>query len=66
MKTFIAALALASIAATSAVAKNEKTQTIYVEPNNNVVCGRVILTDPDPAIRAQLLRDCALHDGRGN
>ena len=66
MKTFIAALALASIAATSAVAKNEKTQTINVEPNNNVLCGRVILTDPDPAIRAQLLRDCALHDGRGN
>jgi hypothetical protein len=66
MKTFIAALALASIVATSAVAKSEKNQPVYVEPNNNVLCGRVILTDPDPAIRAQLLRDCPLHDGRGN
>lgn len=63
MKTFITALALAAIIATSAVAKVEKTQRTYVEPNNSVVCGRVILADPDPAIRAQLMRDCTHYDG---
>jgi hypothetical protein len=63
MKTLITALALASIVATSAVAKIEKTRSLNFESNNSVVCGRVVLTDPDPAIRAQLQRDCAHHDG---
>jgi hypothetical protein len=63
MKTLITALALASIVATSAVAKIDKTRSLSVESNNSVACSRVVLTDPDPAIRAQLLRDCAQHDG---
>jgi len=63
MKTLITALALASIVATSAVAKIEKTRSLNFESNNAVACGRVVLTDPDPAIRAQLQRDCAHHDG---
>ena len=62
MKTLITALALASIVATSAVAKIEKTGSLNFESNNSVVCGRVVLTDPDPAIRAQLQRDCTHHD----
>ena len=61
MKTLIAVLALASIVATSAVAKTEKTRAVQAEANNSVTCGRVVLTDPDPAIRAGLLRDCAHH-----
>lgn len=63
MKTLITALALASIAATSAAAKIERPRAINFEANNSISCGRVVLTDPDRAIRAQLLRDCAHHDG---
>jgi len=52
MKTLIATLALASIVATSAVAKTEKA---FRADANSVTCG----TDPDPGIRAALQRDCA-------
>jgi hypothetical protein len=65
MKTLIAMLALASIVATSAVAKTEKTRASHVEPNNSVVCGRAVLADPDPGIRAGLLHDCAQHANPG-
>jgi hypothetical protein len=63
MKTLIATLALASIVATSAVAKTEKTRAVQVEANNSVTCGRVVLTDPDSGIRAGFLRDCAHYNG---
>jgi hypothetical protein len=63
MKTLITTFALASVIATSAVAKNEKNGTAFARPDNAVVCGRVVLADPDPAIRAQLQRECAHHDG---
>jgi hypothetical protein len=63
MKTLIATFALASIVATSAVAKTEKNTGAFAGPDNSVVCGRVVLADPDPRIRAQLRRDCALHEG---
>jgi hypothetical protein len=66
MKTLFATLALASIVATSAVAKNEKNSTTFVGPDNSVNCGRVVLADPDPGIRAQLRRDCAFHEGANN
>jgi hypothetical protein len=63
MKTLIATFALASVVATSAVAKTEKNSATFVAPDNSVICGRVVLADPDPAIRAQLRRDCAHHEG---
>jgi hypothetical protein len=63
MKTLITTFALASVIATSAVAKTEKNAATSAKPDNSVVCGRVVLADPDPAIRAQLVRDCAHHDG---
>ena len=63
MRTLIATFALASIVATSAVAKTEKNGTTFVAPENSVICGRVVLADPDAGIRAQLLRDCAHHEG---
>ena len=66
MKTLIATFALASIVATSAVAKTEKNHGAFVAPDNSVLCGRVVLADPDPAIRAQLQRDCAYHEGAAN
>ena len=62
MKTLIATFALASVIATSAVAKTEKNTGAFAGSDNSVVCGRVVLADPDPAIRAQLRRDCAFHD----
>jgi hypothetical protein len=65
MKTLIATLALASIVATSAVAKTEKTRASHVEPNNSVTCGHAGLADPDPGIRAALVRDCAQHSNPG-
>jgi hypothetical protein len=63
MKTLIATFVLASVVATSAVAKNEKNSATFVAPDNSVICGRVVLADPDPGVRAQLRRDCAHHDG---
>ena len=66
MKTLIATLALASILAPSAIAKTEKARLNHFEPNNSVTCGRVVLTDPDPGIRASFLRDCAHYNGAGN
>jgi hypothetical protein len=63
MKTLIATFVLASVVATSAVAKIEKNSATSVAPDNSVFCGRVVLADPDPAIRAQLRRDCAHHEG---
>jgi hypothetical protein len=65
MKTLIATLALASIVATSAVARTEKTRATHVEPNNSVICGHAVLGDPDPGIRAGLLHDCAQHSNPG-
>ena len=61
MKTSIATFALASVIATSAVAKTETKSATFVAPQNSVTCGRFVLTDPDPVIRAQLLRDCPPH-----
>jgi len=58
MKTLIATFALASILATSAIAKTEKARATSVEPNNSVTCGRYVLTDPDPRIRADFQRNC--------
>jgi hypothetical protein len=66
MKTLIATLAIASILATSAIAKSERSRAIPVEPTNSVVCGRIILTDPDPGIRAGFLRDCSHYESPGN
>jgi hypothetical protein len=63
MKTLVTTFALASVIATSAVAKSEKNGATFARPDNSVVCGRVVLADPDPAIRVQLLRDCAHYDG---
>jgi hypothetical protein len=64
MKTLIAALALASIVSTSAVAKTERSRAVHVDPNNSVICGHV-LADPDPGIRAETLCNFA-HYERGN
>ena len=66
MKTFIAVVALASIVATSALAKTERTRATHVEPDNSVICGRYVLTDPDPGIRAWFRRDCSHYIGPGN
>jgi hypothetical protein len=63
MKTLIATFALASVIATSAIAKTERNRATFNGPDNSVICGRVVLADPDPGIRAQLLRDCAHHEG---
>jgi hypothetical protein len=63
VKTLIAAFALASIVAPSAIAKTEKIAPTFIEPSNLVMCGRVVLADPDPRIRAELLRDCTHHNG---
>jgi hypothetical protein len=64
MKAFISTFAIASILATSAVAKVERSPASRVEPvnsaiENSVTCGRAVLTDPDTRIRSALLRDCA-------
>jgi hypothetical protein len=69
MKTLTITIALASMLATSAVAKTDRTRTPGVEPNQSTnefsrsaYCGRSVLTDPDPRIRAVFLRDCAYHE----
>jgi hypothetical protein len=68
MKTLIS-IAIVSIIATSAVAKNDRTRASGVEPNQSnselsrsAYCGRTVLTDPDPRIRGAFLRDCASHE----
>jgi hypothetical protein len=71
MKTSIATFALALIFATSAIAKTESAPSTPVYPNNSMIeysvtCGRVVLSDPDPGIRAQIRRDCAQHHSPGN
>ena len=66
MKTLIATLAVAAILATAAVAKTEKSRAVAAEPNNSVTCGRYVLTDPGPGIRASFLRDCAHFERPGN
>ena len=66
MKTLIATLAVAAILATAAVAKTEKSRAVAAEPNNSVTCGRYVLTDPDPGIRASSLRDCAHFERPGS
>ncbi len=68
MKAFISTCAIASILATTAVAKVETTPAYRVDPDNSaiensVTCGRVVLTDPDTRIRSAFLRDCAHHNG---
>jgi hypothetical protein len=66
MKTLIATLTVASILATSALAKTEKLRPGYVEPSHSVTCGRCVLTDPDPGIRASFLRECGHFERPGN
>jgi hypothetical protein len=72
MKTLIATFTLALVISTSAIAKTEKKSATFgaarnsvtvaprnsVTVNNSITCGRFVLADPDPAIRAQLVRDC--------
>ncbi len=69
MKTLSITIVLASIIATSAVAKTDGNRIPGVEPNQSTnefsrsaFCGRSVLTDPDPRIRAGFLRDCAYHE----
>jgi hypothetical protein len=66
MKTLIATLSVASILATSAFVKTEKARAAGAEPNNSVICGRDILTDPDLGIRASFPRDCEHFERPGN
>ena len=42
------------------------TLAVAAEPNNSVTCGRYVLTDPDPGIRAGFLRDCAHFERPGS
>ena len=44
----------------------EKSRAVTAGPNNSVTCGRYILTDPDPGIRASFLRDCGHFERPGN
>jgi hypothetical protein len=69
MKTLTITIVLASMIATPAVAKTDRTRTPGVESNQSAnelstsaYCGRSVLTDPDPRIRAVFLRDCAYHE----
>jgi hypothetical protein len=66
MKTLIATLAVASILATAALAKTERNRTSPLETNNSVTCGRYILADPDPGIRASFRRDCGHYERPGH
>jgi hypothetical protein len=68
MKTLIAAIVLASTIVTTGLAKIDKIQTPGVGPtqwmselNRSAGCGRTDQTDPDPRIRATLMRDCSYH-----
>jgi hypothetical protein len=67
MKTVIAAIVLASTIVTSGVAKIDKFRPDVGpaqwarELNRSAGCGRTDLTDPDPRIRATLMRDCSYH-----
>jgi hypothetical protein len=68
MKTLIAAIVLASTIVTSGIAKIDKIRTPGVGPtqwtsefNRSGGCGRTDQTDPDPRIRATLMRDCFHH-----
>jgi hypothetical protein len=55
MKTLLAALALATLIAAPALTPSASAAS----PNDVVVGGRVVGSDPDPNIRFQLLRDNA-------
>jgi hypothetical protein len=57
MKTFITALTLAALVATSAMAKTIKTN----DDQDTVKCGTTVLKDPDANIRSDFRRDCALN-----
>jgi hypothetical protein len=57
MKTFITALALAALVATSATAKTIKAN----DEQDTVKCGNTVLKDPDANVRADLRRDCAIN-----
>jgi hypothetical protein len=68
MKTLIATIVLASTIVTSGIAKIDKIRTAGVastqwtsELNRSAGCGRTDQTDPDPRIRATLMRDCSYH-----
>jgi hypothetical protein len=68
MKTMIAAMVLASTIMTSGLAKIDTIRTPGVgspqwtsELNRSAGCGRTDQTDPDPRIRATLMRDCSYH-----
>jgi hypothetical protein len=73
MKILMAALAVAFLLATSAVAEAAQTRASRVEPNNSVIQHNDYLcashharTDPDPRIRFELRRDCHHHLGHGD
>jgi hypothetical protein len=66
MKTLIATLAVAAILTAAAFAKTDKARTVTAGPNNSVTCGRYVLTDPDPGIRASFLRDCGHFESPGS
>ena len=63
--TMIVTIAFASIFATSATAKTERTRTADAYSNEStvnldtaVICSGAVLTDPDHRIRAGFQRDC--------
>jgi hypothetical protein len=71
MKTFIttsAVIAVASVFANSAAARNDNARTprlglenFITEPDRPAHCGRTLWTDPDHAIRLYMRRDCSHH-----
>jgi hypothetical protein len=62
MKTFITTLALAALVATSAMAKNIKTNG----DEDTVRCGTNNLKDPDANVRGEFRRNCAHYYAPGN
>jgi hypothetical protein len=66
MKTLFAALAFAAIVVAPSIAQAEESRATQAYTKNSVICGRLTLTDPDPRIRAGLLRDCTHHHSPGN